>query len=188
MGRWGEADGILRDGRFRHPESEVLEEAHLGLGVAWERFRAIDSLAQSWREGLAPLDGVALEVDEAVIRHGFINELPELVVLGARRLWRTYVDVHRPSLQLPEPWGVALLIAILELDGESPSIAAMARPTRSPASTTRAALTRFRRFLGELDSKVAHRAFGATTNPQLQTPAAEPSATETGTVVPFPSA
>lgn len=188
MGRWGEADGILRDGRFRHPDSEVLEEAHLSLGVAWDRFRASQALADSWREGLAPLSGVAIEVDEAIIRHGSINELPELVVLGARRLWRSYFEVHRPRLQLPQPWGAALLIAILELDGESPSIAAMARPTRSPVSTTRTALTRFRRFLSELDPKVARRAFGATTNPQLHTPATKPSEAETGTVVPFPSA
>jgi tetratricopeptide (TPR) repeat protein len=188
MGRWGEADGILREGRNLHPESEVLEEAQLNLETAWIEFRAREALADSWLEGLSELDGVAREVDEAVMHHGSINELPRLVVLGARRLWRAYTASHRPYLHLPQPWGVALLVAILELDGGSPSIAAMAKPTQSPVSTTRSALRRIRRFLDDLDPKVARRAFAANGNPQLKNPAAATtSANEAGTVVPFPT-
>ena len=186
MGRWGEADGVLREGRYRHPESDLLEEAHHSLGGAWARFRAHDNLAESWAAGLTPLDGVALEVDDAIVRQGSYNELPQLVVLGARRLWRAYLEAERPSLQSPQPWGAALLAAIIELDGGKPNIAAMARLTKSPVSTTRSALTRFRRFLGELDSNMARRAFAATTNPQLDDAPDPPSASEVGTVVPFP--
>ncbi len=187
MGRWGEADGVLREGRFRHPESDLLEDAHVHLSDAWHRFRARETLADSWSEGLTDLNGVALEVDEAVVQHGSINDLSTLVVLGARRLWRAYLEAHQPRLQSPQPWGVALLIAILELDGEKPQISAMARPTRAPVSTTRSALTRFRRFLAKLDTSMARRAFAAATNPQLDAPKKRPSRNQGGTVVPFPS-
>jgi tetratricopeptide (TPR) repeat protein len=187
VGRWGEADGVLREGRFRHPESDLLEDAHVSLGAAWERFRAHEALADSWEEGLTSLDGVAAEVDEAVMRQGSINELSKLVILGARRLWRAYLEAHQPRLQSPQPWGAALLIAILELDGAEPSIAAMARPTRAPVSTTRSALARFRRFLGELDANMARRAFAATSNPQLDESPSPKSEEEGGIIIPFPS-
>ena len=146
-----------------------------------------EALADSWIAGLAPLDGVASEVDDAVVEQGSFNELPKLVILGARRLWRAYLEAHQPRVQSPQPWGAALLAAILELDGVKPPIAAMARLTRSPVSTTRSALTRFRRFLGDLDTNLAHRAFAATTNPQLKKASAPSSETDGGTVVPFPS-
>jgi tetratricopeptide (TPR) repeat protein len=186
MGRWGEADGVLREGRFRHPESDLLEDAHTHLGDAWRRYRSREALADSWLEGLTGLDGVALEVDEAILQHGSINELSRLVVLGARRLWRAYLEAHRPTLQSPQPWGVALLIAILELDGRRPSIAAMARPTRAPVSTTRSALKRFRDFLAELDQSMARRAFAAAANPQLEDSQSQSSRNTGGTVVQFP--
>ncbi len=188
MGRWGEADGVLREGRYRYPESEVLEDAHLGLDQSWARFRARESLADSWSEGLSPLDGVALEVDDAIIRQGSINEFPTLVILGARRLWRSFLETHSPRLQSPQPWGAALLAAILELDGVKPPIAAMARLAKAPASTTQSVLTRFRGFLGE--SRHHHGA------PRLCRHRPTPNSTihrslhptaDTGTVVPFPS-
>lgn len=187
MGRWGEADGVLREGRFRFPESDLLDDAHASLGHSWERFRAHQTLADSWNDGLTPLDGVAREVDDAIVRQGSLNELPTLVVLGARRLWRAYFEAFQPRLQSPQPWGAALLAAILELDGANPSITAMARLTKSPVSTTRSALTRFRRFLGGLDGNLARRAFAATTNPQLDDPQGSTSENDVGTVVPFPT-
>jgi tetratricopeptide (TPR) repeat protein len=186
MGRWGEADGVLRDGRFRHPDSDVLEDAHHHLGRAWQRFRAHEALAESWREGLTGLDGVAREVDDAIVQHGSIHELPELVVLGARRLWRSFLETHRPRLQSPQPWGVALLIAILELDGKRPMISAMAKTTRSPISTTRSALARFRNYLAGFDRSMARRAYAANTNPQLDDLEAPPPDDAGGTVVRFP--
>jgi hypothetical protein len=187
MGRWGEADGVLREGLHLHPESDLLEDAHRSLGVAWNRYRAEENLAESWREGLAPLDGVALEVDDAVVRLGAVNELPKLVVLAARRLWRGYLEGHQPRLQTPDPWGAALLVAVLELDNDKPSITGMARSTQVPVSTLRSALGRFRRFLSGLDRNMARRAFSALSNPQLTEGQAPGSGDSSGTVVPFPS-
>lgn len=187
MGRWGEADGILREGLQRHPESDLLEDAHHSLGDAWGRYRTQKALSDSWLAGLAPLEGVALEVDDTIIEQGSLNELPALVILGARRLWRAYFEVHHPRVQSPKPWGAAILAAVLELDGVKPPITAMARLARSPVSTTRSALARFRQFLGDLDSNMASRAFAAMTNPQLEEGPAPPSDSENGTVVPFPS-
>jgi tetratricopeptide (TPR) repeat protein len=188
MGRWGEADGVLREGRFRHPESDLLEDAHLHLGEAWSRFRARESLSDSWLAGLVELDGVAFEVDEAVIRQGSIHELPNLVVLGARRLWRAYLEIRQPRLHSPQPWGLALLVAILELDRQRPSVAAMARPSRLSEATVRSALRRFRLFLSGLDSNMAHRAFAATTNPRLDEATTASFENQGGSVVPFPLA
>lgn len=187
MGRWGEADGILREGLYRHPDSDLLEDAHHSLGDAWARYRMQEALSDSWLAGLVPLEGVALEVDDAIVEQGSLNELPTLVILGARRLWRAYFEAHRPRVQSPKPWGAALLAAVLELDGVKPPIAAMARLARSPVSTTRSALARFRGFLGNLDSNLASRAFAALTNPQLEEAPTPSSDTDGGTVVPFPS-
>jgi len=186
MGRWGEADGVLREGRHHHPESDLLEEAHLSFDRAWSRFRAEETLADSWSRGLDPLDGVALEVDEAVVRQGSIKEHPRLVILAARRLWRAYVETHQPRPQSPEAWGAALLAAVLEIDHERPSISDLARIAQTPVSTTRSALARFRRFLGQLDANLASRAFAGTTNPQLEDGRVSVPAPSTGTVVQFP--
>jgi len=187
MGRWGEADGVLREGRSHHPENDLLEEAHLSFDRAWNRFRAEDALADSWTQGLEPLDGVALEVDEAIIRQGSINEHPRLVVLGARRLWRAYFESRQPQPQTPEAWGVAVLLAVLEIDNARPCISAAARAAQTPVSTTRSALVRFRDFLGQLDASLANRAFAGTTNSQIDDGSVARPAPSEGKVVPFPS-
>lgn len=187
VGRWGEADGVLREGRTRHPESDMLEDAHLSLNQAWGRFRAREALADSWEEGLGDLEGVALEVDEAIVRQGSIHDQPKLVVLGAQRLWRAYLERHQPRLQSPEPWGAALLLAILELDGSRPTISAFARTTRAPVSTTRSALRRFREFISGLDHNLARRAFAAETNPQLDDASARSGDADGGIIVQFPT-
>jgi tetratricopeptide (TPR) repeat protein len=187
MGRWGEADGVLREGRTRHPENDLLEEAHTSFDRAWNRFRAEEVLAESWSQGLEPLDGVALEIDEAIVRQGSITEQPRLVVLGARRLWRAYYERHQPQAQAPEAWGAALLLAVLEIDNARPSISAMARVAQVPVSTTRSALARFRNFLGQLDANLANRAFAGTTNSRLDDGSALRPEPSEGTVVPFPS-
>lgn len=187
LGRWGEAHGVLREGRHRHPENDLLEEAHHSFGKAWERVRAEDALTDSWSKGLTPVDGVALEIDEAIIRQGSVNELPRLVVLGARRLWRAYFEAHEPRPQSPEAWGTAVLVAVLEIDDAQPCVAAMARVAQTPVSTVRSALARFRVFLRQLDTNLANRAFAGVTNSQLDDRSAPPPAPAEGTVVPFPS-
>jgi tetratricopeptide (TPR) repeat protein len=184
VGRWGEADGVLRDGRYRHPESGLLEEAHHSLADAWDRFRAQRDLARSWREGLAPLHGVYAEVDEGLVSSAGVNELDELVALAARRLWRAYLEVHNVRPQSPEPWSAALLVAVLELDGSRPNIAVTARRAKASVSTTRTALARIRRFLAGLEPNLARRAFAALSNPRLD-PTIPPPQPSEGSVVPF---
>ncbi len=188
LGRWGEADGVLREGRHRHPESDLLEEAQLSLSDEWDRFRAERELGRSWLDGLTPLDGVSAEIDDFIVQIGSVNELSDLVVLAARRLWRAFLEVHDLRLQSPEPWGAAALLAVLELDGSSPGIAAMARRARASESTTRSALARFRGFVGGLEPGFAQRAFAALSNPRLDTAQRPPpSPAAAGTVIPFPS-
>jgi hypothetical protein len=187
VGRWGEADGVLREGRYRHPESGLLEEAQVSLSDAWARFRAQEALTRSWLDGLPALDGVAAEIDDVIVRLGGVNQLAELVVVAARRLWRAFIGVHRLRPETPEPWGAAVILAVLELDGSEPSVAAMARSARASDSTTRSALSRIRSFIDGLEPDLARRAFAALSNPRLDTPQPPPPATESGTVVPFPS-
>ncbi len=186
VGRWGEADGVLREGRYRHPDSGLLEEAQLSLTDAWSRFRASEALARSWFDGLSSLDGVHADVDETIIRVGSANELDELVIIAARRLWRAYLEVEPVRPRTPEPWAAALLLAVLELDGASSSIASAARRARASESTTRSALARVRAFLDGLEPDLARRAFAAHSNPRLDAVSSPPPAGDVGHVVPFP--
>lgn len=187
MGRWAEAEEALRDGLDYHPGSQLLDDAREALKYARLRARAKDALAESWRNGLRDLDGVAGEVDEAVLRCGAVNEVPELVTLAARRLWRAFVEQKKPRPHAPDPWGAALVLAILEIDGNAPSIASVARSVRSKPSTVRSALSRLRQFLSSLDTEIRMRAFAALTNSRLDR---SPSRTQfnerSANVVPFP--
>jgi hypothetical protein len=188
MGRWAEADEVLREGMTRHPDSELLGEAHDSLRGARRRARAERDLAASWEESLGKIDGVAVEVDDAIIRCGAVNELSELVVLAARRLWRAYLRHHGARPQAPNSWGTAMVLAILELDGDEPSAAAFARSSGCKPSGVRSVLARLRKFLAELDAEFSARAFAAHSNPRLDGP---PITTHGGAgsadVLPFPT-
>lgn len=189
MGRWREADGILSDGIGLYPESDILREARSSLGKAWSRERAERALVSSWEAELDAAGGVTDEVDEAVVRHALILEAPTLVCLAARRLWRSFVS-HTPIRpQAPEAWATAMLAAIWELDGNTPSVAALARATRCVPSTVRGALTRVRTYIEGLDPGLAGRAFAAFGNPRLTAPSDRPAPnadSHGATVVPFP--
>jgi tetratricopeptide (TPR) repeat protein len=167
LGRWAEADDVLRQGIDQHPASGVLSEAHNALTAARKRTSAKKNLAASWLQGLVALEGSAAEVDESVIRCGAVNELPEIVALAARRLWRGYLDHHPARPQTPDIWGAALVFSILDLDGEEPSITALARSVACNPSSVRAVIRRLRLFLGSLDPEFARRAFAANANPRL---------------------
>ena len=187
MGRWAEADEALRDGLGFHPESEILGDAQDALKNARRRARAEEALIASWREGLEDIRGVAAEVDEAVVRCGAVNELPELVTLAARRLWRAFVEQQEPKLHAPDPWGAALVLAILEIDGNRPSIASIARSVRGKASSVRTVLSRLRAFLSSLDPEMRLRAFAAHSNPRLEgVPSTQRFSERSADVVPFP--
>ena len=188
MGRWAEADEALRDGLGFHPESKLLGDAQDALKHARRRARAEEALVASWRDGLEDIDGVAGEVDEAVIRCGAVNELPELVTLAARRLWRAFVEQKKPRLHAPDPWSAALVLAILEIDGDRPSIASIARSVRSKPSSVRSVLSRIRGFLSSLDPEMRLRAFAAHSNPRLEGAGSTQRLNErSANVVPFPN-
>jgi tetratricopeptide (TPR) repeat protein len=187
MGRWAEAEEALSDGLGYYPNSQLLDDARDALKYARRRANAEDALVDSWSEGLEDLEGVASEVDEAVLRCGAVNELPELVILAARRLWRAFVDQKKPRPHTPDPWGAALVLAILEIDGHKPSIASISRSIRSNPSTVGSALSRLRSFLASLDQEMRDRAFAAQTNPRLERTPSTPRFNErSADVVPFP--
>jgi tetratricopeptide (TPR) repeat protein len=167
VGRWTEADAVLREGLGRHPDSSMLQEAQDSLNREWNRRRAEQDLADSWRSSLAELEGVPAEVDDAIGRCGSVLEFPELVVLAARRLWRAFCERGPIRLQSPDPWGTALVVAALEIDGRRPSAAAVARAMAVNAATVRSILRRLRRFTDQLDPEFARRAFASLANPRL---------------------
>jgi len=188
VGRWAEADELLQRGMDDHPGASVLSEAHASLLGARRRAQAEKALAASWGDSLGELAGIAHEVDEAVVRCGAVNELSELVVLAARRLWRGFLEHREARPQAPEAWGAALVFAVLELDGCRAPVAPFARSFGCNASSVRAALARFRAFIGTLDVEFARRAFAAHTNPRLDGPPSPQRArVRTADVVPFPA-
>ena len=85
IGRWSEADAVLLEGLHRHPDSSLLLETHDSINREWIRSRAEESLAESWRASLEPVQSVGAEVDEAVIRFGMVLELPDRMAVWARR-------------------------------------------------------------------------------------------------------
>lgn len=188
MGRWAEAEEALCDGLGFHPDSELLESAQDALKHARRRARAEEALAASWRNELSDIEGVGGEVDDAILRCGAVNELPELTVLAARRLWRAFVDQEHPKLHAPEPWSAALVLAILELDGDPRTIVSIARSIRSKPSSVRTVLSRVRDFLSSLDEEIRMRAFAAHRNPRLDGVPSTPQFNERpADVVPFPN-
>lgn len=173
VGRWTEADAVLRDGLGRHPDSPLLIEAHDSLSRHWDRSRAEDRLAASWHGALETIDDVPAEVDEAVIRCGSVLDLSDLTVLAARRLWRAFLERQPVRVQSPEPWAAALVLAALEVDGRPASAAAVARAMSVKPTTVRSALRRLRGYLSEQDVELVLRAFGALSNPRLDQPPAD---------------
>lgn len=167
MGRWAEAEEVLNEAIDCHPDSQLLGQAHDALRRARGRTRAEKALETSWRDSLEELDGSAAEVDEAVIRCGDVNESSQLVILGARRLWRAYLEQRQARPQAPDIWGIALVLAILEIDEKRQPIAPIARSLGCSPSSVRTVLARFRAFLSSLDIEFAARAFAAHTNPRL---------------------
>ena len=188
MGRWADADEVLKLGINQHPASEMLTDAHVALTGARKRTQAKKNLAKSWAEGLSDLSGSAREVDDSVIRCGAVNEMPEIVVLAARRLWRAYLDHRRVRPQAPDVWGVALVYSILELDGARSSIAELAASIACSPSSVRSAIGRIREFLQSLDTEFARRAFAANTNPRLEmTPRRKGSTVQSAEILRFPN-
>jgi tetratricopeptide (TPR) repeat protein len=188
LGRWAEADELLKEGISHHPTSAALNDAHSNLTAARRRARAECALVESWSAGLEELDGGGAEVDDAIVRCGAVHELGPLVVLAARRLWRAYLDHQHPRPHVPDVWGAALVLAVLELDASNPPIAAFARSFACRPSSVRSVLARLRAFVSSLDREFAARAFAARTNPRLEgAPAPIYPRVRSAEIVPFPA-
>lgn len=168
LGRWAEADDLLGEGIAAHPDSALLNTARADLQAARRRSKAESALASSWASGLEKLETSAAEVDESIVRCGQVHELPELVVLAARRLWRAFLERHRARPQAPDVWAAGLILAVLELDGEAPPAATFARSFACRPSSVRSVIARLRRFTDSLDREFAMRGFAARNNPRLE--------------------
>jgi hypothetical protein len=187
MGRWAEADEELRHGLGTHPDSRLLEEAQAAVHRARRRERAEQQLAASWREALRDLDGVAAEVDDAIRDCCAVNEIDELTELAARRLWRAFETTTRVRPHAPILWGTAVVLAALELDGETPNAARYARSFGVRPASVRSALSRLRSYVASLNPEFRARAFSAHTNPRLvEDGQPRPSRHGTADVIPFP--
>lgn len=187
MGRWAEAEETLEEGKDCYPESQLLEEAHGALISQKKRKKAEEALITSWTDGLGTLEGGAGEVDDAVIRCGAVNEVPELVTLGARRLWRAYFENRKARPRVPDVWGAALILAILEMDETDVLISTIARSVGCKPSSVGSVFSRLRAFIASLDREFATRAFAAATNPRLEgTPPPRRRGITPENVVPFP--
>jgi len=188
VGRWSEAEEVLKEGIGRHPDASLLHEARETLDRERIRRDAELDLLESWRTTLRPLEGVAAEVDDAIGRCASVLDLSELVVVSARRLWRSYLQRGTPRLQLPDVWGAAAVAAVLELDGQRTSLSAFARSSGVQPSTMRSVVRRFRVYLDEQEFELARRAFGIRSNPRLSAESMHPQGDPDGaTILPFPS-
>ncbi len=188
MGRWWQADDVLRAAIELFPDSAVLQETQASLTEAWGRQRAEQRLLRSWHAGLAPLAGVAAEVDDAIVRLASLIEVQDLVAVAARRLWRAMLEADPVRPQSPDAWAAATLAAIADIDGGGMPVAALARATGCNLATVRSALRRLRAFLDPREPGMVRRAFAATSNPQLdEDRSPDPVNRSQGQVIPFPT-
>jgi hypothetical protein len=89
---------------------------------------------------------------------------------------------------VPDIWGAALVLAVLELDGTAPPVAAFARSFGCTPSSVRSVLAKLRRFLATLDREFAMRAFAARANPRIaDPPVTAPRKVRPADIVPFPT-
>ncbi len=188
VGRPADAEQLLREAVRRHPDAELLRDATQSLHQARQRAAAEDALVTSWRAGLEPLSAGEAEVDLTITRVAAVLEIPELLHLAARRLWRAFAASEAARPQALEPWAIAVILAVVELDGLEPSAAAASRSLNVSPSTVYAALRRIRRWLDCLEPELAARSFAAATNPRLEERPAPPRrASRRGAVIRFPT-
>jgi len=188
LGRWTEAEQVLRDGLGRHPDSDLLHSTRDEIDRGRRRSEARSRLLRSWRSGLGPSAGDELEVDREIVRCGAVLELTPLHVAAARRLWRALFRTAEVRPQAPDAWATAMLLCVLELDGDAPPAAAVARATRTSPDTVRAAARRTRELLDHMSPELRLRAFAAEANPRLDDGPDDHESGRGSRVVPFPGA
>lgn len=193
LGRWDEADSMLRNGLERFPGNRLLEETGASIESVRRRSEAGDRLAERWEAELTELSSVsAQEVDEAIVEVARALEIPRLAALAARRLWRAFLEAEEVRPRAVEAWALAVLLAVTRLDGLAVPVPQAARAIRVAEGTVRQALRRVMQFLGGFEDRFARSQFAAMANPRLDE---APDEIRTpgrgrgrGTVVRFPGA
>ncbi len=187
IGEWDAAAAVLDEGLEAFPNEDLLYATSLLIEDARAMNEAEEALAEAWRTDLEPADHpVAVEVDEAIVNVAASLELPELVALAARRLWRAFFDASPLRRATPEAWAVALIVAISELDDQPFMVAPLARAAGTRAESVRRALGRIRAFLGGIEPELARRRFAVAANPLLDADVAPGERNGGATVVRFP--
>ena len=187
LGRWQEAKVTLDEGLSLHPEAALLREANELLVREHDRRLAEKRLTESWTGTMTELDGVAATVDEEISLIVLRAEIPEVVALAARRLWRAFSGAVEVSPRAPRAWAAACLAAVFELDDAAfPTVTVALLADASPA-TVRSILRRIRAYLGTLDRAFVLRSFAGRTNPRLsENVPATAGSSETARVLHFP--
>ncbi len=190
LGHWEQAESLLRHGLQRFPGNRLLEETGANIESVRRRSLAGDRLAELWESELTELFAFsARDVDDAIVELARELEIPRLVELAARRLWRSFLAVEQVRPRAVEAWALAVLLAVTRLDGLDVPVSPAARAVWANEGTVRQALRRVEGFLGGFDDRFARRQFAAMANPRLDEEPNDQSPgrkREGGTVLRFP--
>jgi len=168
MGRWDEAMEVLDATLGEHPGAELLTETRRDLNHHRWRAMAARKLAESWRAELEALPSPQPAVEDEIIRLAQVFEAGQLLPLAARRLFRAYSHATGVQPRHQSAWALALLLSIMELDGEKPSTAPFARAARISPSSVRSIRRRLGSFLATLEPGFARRSFACESNPRME--------------------
>jgi len=185
MGRWDEAMAVLDESLDHHPGSELLSETQKDLKRHLRRAGATQRLAASWGRELEASPSPQPEVEEEIHRLASSFESGPLLPRAACRLFRAFAASTGVRPRNPAVWALALLLTVLELDGQTPATAPFARAACVAPSSVRPVRRRLDEFLDSMESGLVRRSFGCSSNPRLdETPG--PAAPGPGRVVDFP--
>ncbi len=185
MGRWDEAMAVLDESLGHHPGSELLSETRKDLKRHHRRSAATRSLAVSWSRELDATPSPQPEVEEEIHRLAACFECGPLLPRAACRLFRAHIASTRVRPRNPSVWALALILTVLEIDGQAPATAPFARAAHIAPSSVRPVRRRLDEFLHSMEPGLVRRSFACSSNPRLdETPGpAEPGP---GKVVGFP--
>ncbi len=168
MGRWREAMQTVEEGLAAYPEAVELQETHDALTLQRQLHDAEERLGAVWQQSLRRIDEASASgVDASIEALGASMELPDLVILAARRLWRRFVETDPTRPRAHQAWAAALLASIFAIDGGDVPLTFFARYAGTSYETVRSAYRRIGAFLDRLDPKEISDSFAVRSNPQL---------------------
>ncbi len=168
MGRWKEAMRTIQAGVAVHPGSAEIRETYAMLKRQRQLHDAQQRLATSWQRSLSFVRGrPACGVDTAIEALGTGMDLPLLVILAARRLWRRFLDTDAAQPRSYRAWAAAILAAIFAIDGGTAPLTFFARYAGTSYETVRLAYRRIEAFLDTLDPDEIAASFAVRRNPKL---------------------